>query len=177
MLISRLERVPSARVRRLLPLWVGKAARRLSQPLARLSKSSVHRGIRLGREGFLFGAVLVVLVILAPVAAVVGVRFGFNPLLRLRAVDICFERGRLAGRVKVLGLAISGEGSVTRPQHDAVQTARRTYKGDLVSLRLLNWKGCDMLLSRQLRSREKHAGLHYTTMYRGRCPWALGLSA
>jgi hypothetical protein len=77
--------------------------------------------------GSSFDAVLVVLVIVAPVVALVGIRLGLHPFLRLRPIDVGLKRGCLASRVCVLRLPISeahnGEHAAMRMQRRRLTTA------------------------------------------------------
>lgn len=71
---------------------VGEAARWLLRPLGIVSLRQ-----RLWLLGLLVDAVFVVLVVAAPIVAVVGVLLRLDPFLRFGTVDIGLERHRLAG--------------------------------------------------------------------------------
>jgi len=90
--LSVFKRIPSSLGEKRLLGGVGKAPRRLLGALCVVSLGWCLAGLRL-----LVDAILVVLVIFAPVIAIVGVLLCLHPFLGLGAVDIGLEGHGLAG--------------------------------------------------------------------------------
>lgn len=104
-LFPSLKRVPARHgdhIPRLLR--VCKTPSRLIQPLPRLAKPCGFSGLWICRR-----SVLIELVVFAPIVAVVCGLPCFHPFLRLHAINIRLEGGRLARGEEVLGRPVPGE--------------------------------------------------------------------
>lgn len=124
-LLSCLERVPTSRLRDWWPLRIREAPVRLVEALCLLA-------IACGRNGHgrrILCAVLIELVVFAPVVAIVGVLLRFDPFLGLHAVHIGLERGWLPSLEDVLRLGVTGR---VDGQLQNVGKISATYSGDRV---------------------------------------------